>query len=174
MSQAITNITHNEVATEVVPARVEIRLVGDTIAERKLNVIAQGATAATLMALAGAKGKIGAAARSHAAQVGNELVMKSAANSNFRPLAELYSATTGYDITINNRAAFESLPNVIDALICAVTATKSKGMTVKDGVSIPNAKHAALLGIRSVAVDCIDFAAKVHAERALKREQQAN
>lgn len=176
MSQAISHIssTSNDVATEVVPARVEIRLVGDTLAERKLNVIAQGASPATLMALAAAKGKIGASARNHAAMVGNELVMKAAANSNYRPLAELYAATTGYDLTLANRAAFESLPNVIDALISAVTATKSKGMTVKDGIAVPNAKHAALLGIRSVAVDCIDYAAKVHAERTAKRVSDAS
>lgn len=173
MSNAITNTTANEVATEVVPARVEIRLTGDKIADRKLSVITQGASPAALMALSNAKGKIGSAARSHAANAGNELVMRAAANANYRPIAELYCATTGYDITISSRSAFENLPNVIDALINAVTATKSKGMTLKDGVSIPNAKHAALLGIRSVAVDCIAHANAVHAERNAKREALA-
>ena len=156
--------------TEFKPAIINVE--GRTVTDRKLSVLRDASGAATL-ALTSAKGKVGKLAAARAATIGLHQIAKHASNANYRPVAEFFAARTGKPIVLSNRAAFESLPDVLEAEIMKIKLTKSSGYTIdkKTGLQRPNASLSSAMELKAIAVELVSMVAALVAER--RGEQQA-
>jgi hypothetical protein len=149
------------------PARVIVT--GATAAERKLSAL-DGASAATLMALSGAKGDVGKAARSFSAKEGQARIAHAASNANYRPVAEYLSAQLGEGFVISNRASFESLPDQFEQRIMKIKSAKNQGYRIdKNGCQAPTAALALAMTLKAECVDIIAYVADAFAKRAANR-----
>jgi len=138
------------------PAIIDV--IGKTKTERQLSVVHQ-ASPYTKMALANAKGKMGQAARAGIANGGLQAIAKQAAfpTCNYKPAGEYFAAQLGEPIVISNRAAFESLPDQMEARIMKVKLSKSGGYTTdkKTGAQKPNATLSKLMELKAAAVELV-------------------
>lgn len=148
-----------------------INVEGKTKTERQMSVI-HHASSATKLALANAKGKVGAAARSGIAGLGLGNIAKHAAfpTCNYRPVAEYFAAQLGEPMCITNRAGFESLADQFEARIMKIRLSKSQGFTIdkKTGIQKPNATLSKMMELKAIAVELVEVAAEISAENKLK------
>ena len=149
------------------PAHVIVT--GATVAERKLSAL-DGASAATFLALSGAKGDVGKAARHCAAREGMTRIAHAASNANYRPIAEYLSAQLGEGFVISNRASFASLPDQFEQRIMKLKAAKNGGYrTDKNGCQVPTAALALAMTLKGECVDIIAYVEDAFAKRAANR-----
>lgn len=147
----MTEITSN---VEYAPAIINVE--GKTKTERQLSVVHHASTQ-TKLALAGAKGKVGQAARSGIAFTGLKAIAQAAAKNNYRPAAEYFAARTGAPFIISNRAAFDSMPDVFEAQIMKAKLAKNGGYTTdkKTGALKPTATLALAMELKAIAIEMI-------------------
>jgi hypothetical protein len=155
--------------TEFAPAIIAVT--GATKLEKQLSVIC-GASGATKMALANAKGKMGIAARNGIANGGLQSVAKAASTGNYRPAAEYFAARLGQGFVISSRAKFESLPDQFEERIMLALSAKNGGYTTdkKTGAQKPSAAHALALELKAIAVELVSVASEFAAERTANRQ----
>lgn len=158
-----------EIAT-FTPAIVNVH--GSTKTERQLSVV-QDASPYTKMALANAKGKVGAAARSGIANGGVQAIAKQAAwpTCNYKPAGEYFAAQLGEPMVISNRAAFESLADQFEARIMKVKLSKSGGYTTdkKTGALKANATLSKLMELKATATEMVASAKEFTADAKAKQ-----
>ena len=146
-----------------------VTVTGTTVALRKMSAL-DGASAATFMALASAKGDVGKAARHCAAREGMARIAHAASNANYRPIAEYLSAQLGEGFVISNRGSFESLPDQFEQRIMKIKAAKNGGYREdKNGCQVPTAALALAMSLKGDCVDIIAFVADAFAKRAANR-----
>ena len=152
-----------EVASEVceVSQNVIVRLIGDTATDRKLSAVNQ-AGAAAKQALSGEKGKVGAAARTGAAQEGLAKLALEASHNNFHGVGAYFAALTGKDLTISGRAGFLALPDRFHDKVLELQSKADKGLKA-DGQ--PKPALALQLRCYNEAHALIAAATKLHNER---------
>jgi hypothetical protein len=154
------------------PAIIEVT--GKTKTERQLSVMTI-ASSQTKLALANAKGKVGAAARAGIAGLGLGGIAKQAAwpTNNYNPVAEYIAAQLGEPMVISNRAAFESLPDQFEARLMKVKLSKSGGYTTdkKTGALKPNATMSKLMELKAVCVELVAVAAEISADAKAKHAE---
>lgn len=150
-----------------------INVEGRTKTERSLSVI-NHASSATRLALANAKGKVGAAARSGIAGLGLGNIAKAAAwpTCNYTPVAEYFAAQLGEPMCITNRAGFEALADQFEARIMKVKLTKSGGYTIdkKTGIQKANATLAKAMELKAIAIELVEVAKEIGEENKAKSE----
>jgi hypothetical protein len=144
-----------------------ITVEGKTKTDRQLSVMAI-ASSQTKLALANAKGKVGAAARNGIAGLGLGGIAKQAAwpTCNYNPVAEYIAAQLGEPVCISNRAAFESLADQFEARIMKAKLSKSGGYTTdkKTGLQKPNATMSKLMELKAVAIELVAVASELSAK----------
>ena len=147
----MTEVTNT---VEYAPAIVNVD--GKTKTERQLSVVYH-ASAQTKLALANAKGKVGAAARNGITATGLKEIARAAARNNYKPAAEYIAARTGAPFVISNRAAFDSLPDQFEAMVMKAKLAKNGGYTTdkKTGLSKPGAAMALAMELKAIAIDLI-------------------
>lgn len=140
---------------------------GKTKTERQLSVVNHASSAARL-ALANAKGKVGAAARNGIAGLGLGNIAKAAAwpTCNYLPVAEYFAAQLGEPMCITNRAGFESLADQFEARIMKIKLSKSGGYTTdkKTGIQKANATLAKAMELKAIAVELVEVAKEISDE----------
>jgi len=143
----VSNITY-------APAIINVE--GKTKTERQLSVIHHASTQ-TKMALASAKGKVGVAARSGIAYNGLKAIAQAASKNNYKPAAEYFAARLGQPMVITNRASFDSLPDVFEAMVMKSKMAKNGGYTEckKTGAMKPSAAMALAMELKAIAVELI-------------------
>jgi hypothetical protein len=129
---------------------------GKTKTERQLSVIHHASTQ-TKMALAGAKGKVGNAARNGIAFSGRTAIAAAAAKNNYLPAAQYFAAKLGQPFVITNRNSFEALPDVFEAMIMKAKMAKNGGYTQckKTGALKPSATLALAMELKAESVEMI-------------------
>jgi hypothetical protein len=154
--QSIDNVSYT-------PAIIEVT--GKTKTERQLSVVHHASTQ-TKLALAAAKGKVGQAARSGIAYTGLKAIAQAAAKANYRPAAEYYAARLGQPMVITNRASFESMPDVFEAMIMKAKMAKNGGYSEckKTGALKPTAALSIAMELKAIAVEMIDDVKAIVAE----------
>lgn len=158
----MSNVTQSN--PEFMPAI--IAGVGKTLTERKADVAHNASLAATL-ALSGVKGAVGKIARASTARYGIDALFTAACKSNFRPVAEYIAAQTGEPVVISSRAAFESLPDMMEARVMKAKQSKSGGFSVskKDGSLKPSAALSLAMSLKSEMTELVARVAEFHAGR---------
>lgn len=129
---------------------------GKTKIQRQLSVVNDASTQAKL-ALANAKGKVGQAARMGVAMTGLKAIAGAAAKNNYLPTAQYFAARLGQPFIISSRAAFESMPDVFEAMIMKAQMSKNGGYTEckKTGAQKPTAAMALAMELKAIAIELI-------------------
>jgi hypothetical protein len=161
MSNIIENVSF-------APAIIEVS--GKTKSERQLSV-ARNASNIAQIAMVKAGGKLGREVRDGISRGALDGLAKACSNANYRPIAEYIAAMLGEPMVVTNRAAFESLPDQLEARIMKVKMSKSGGYTTdkKTGMQKPNATLAMLLTLKAECVEVIARVAQLVAERQAQR-----
>jgi hypothetical protein len=154
-----------QVQTEVSYTPAIINVSGKTKTERQLSVVNTASTQ-TKLALASAKGKVGQAARNGIAYTGLKAIAQAAAKANYRPAAEYYAARLGQPMVITNRASFESMPDVFEAMIMKAKMSKNGGYSQckKTGALKPTAALSIAMELKAIAIEMIDDVKAIVAE----------
>lgn len=142
---------------------------GKTSLDRKMSALVQG-DHVTAMALCGAKGSVGKAARGLMSKTGLVRLADRAANNTYGPIAAYIGATLGVSFHISNRASFESIPDRFESMIADAKNAKNGGHREckKTGALIPGAKLAALMTLKAEFVDMVQQADNIRASREVK------
>ena len=159
---------------EISVTPVIVSPVGNTVTERKLNVVYGMVNRDALMAVAANGGKVGKAAMSLVGQDAMLGIVARCCHADYRPLAEYIAATLGEAVVISGRSTFEALPDWFEQRIMKIRASKTGGMKVNaDGLSVPSAKMATELTLKGFCVDAIAAVSRYHAERKARAEKDA-
>ena len=164
--QDVTTTTQSETVTgEVVIGHVA-RVEGKTATERRVSIVQQASTAAT-MALVADRGAAGKTARANIAFTGLDAIATAASHANYRPVAEYFAAELGESFVVRRRADFEALPSRMEELVLKAKRAKNGGMRTdkKTGVQVPGATLARALRLHGVAVNLVATANAKFAER---------
>lgn len=143
---------------------------GKTTSERRLDVVRNASNAAT-MALCGASGAVGKVARGAASHSGLQQIAKACAEANYRPLAEYISAHTGNPTVISSRAAFEGMPDVLEAAILKAKNGKNGGYRQKkDGTFVATSTLSTTMRLKAEVVEIVEAVRAVYADRAASKQ----
>jgi len=145
-----------QVANNVSYTPAIVSVDGKTKTERQLSVIHHASTQ-TKMALAGAKGKVGNAARSGIAFSGRKAIAAAAAKNNYLPAAQYFAARLGQPFVITNRNSFDALPDVFEAMIMKAKMAKNGGYSEckKTGAMKPTAALSLAMELKAESIEMI-------------------
>lgn len=171
MSQAIVTLSNNIASQVVEQAPVNIAVVGDTASARRQEFFKRAEVSLEARAMmVTIKGKDGAANREALAIGGQNGVQFRAFQGNWRPLCDVFVASTARPIDgIKSRADIENimLPK-INTLIETEQLKKSKGLK-KDGTA--GSELAKLLGAKAVVIEALRFIDNMQATISAMKEK---
>lgn len=125
-------------------APAQVIVTGLTLTEKKLSAVNQASVQAKMF-LCNSKGKIGKAAREGFSIAGLESIASATGRGHYKPLADAIAAITGETISINSRAAYDTL---IDRFADRMYDLKNDGYTIrKDGTMVESSKRKTLVQV---------------------------
>lgn len=173
---AVTTSAAATAMVEFAPARIILR--GDTMTEKRVNVVKEGSAALGLL-LATEKGKVGIAARESASMTGFVKMVREVRTGNYKTLAGALAVILGQSIVISSRAGYESLGDRFEGMLADLKdggykndKPTAKRVALEKAIALVNNTNEAVATL--LAREAEDKAARLAEEqRQLSTEQAA-